>query len=469
MIISRTKSILLVCFVSIAVHLPGIASPLLDIHSWRQTQTAAIARNYHENGYHFLSPQINWEGHFSGTISTEFPIYNYLLALLWPTAGLGDIWGRILSSLFAMLAAVYMYLLAKELLDEETALLSALIFTVLPVGIYFTHTVQPEALGLLGMIAGLYHIRKRGWGHMTAAAVFLSLAPLVKLPYAYIWLPAAWLAFKNPNRKTALAALAFPVLTVIVWYFHFAGRAAVQVVPSNGGLFSMMSQGQVWFSSEFYEKLFVSRFPELVTTYTGLLLFFIGIRKCFKISESFFSLWLFSGIAYLILGGYYTYEHEYTLLPLTAPVAVFIALGFARLRAGNSKWLKTAAIVLLVAIPLNAGLRIRHWYELRDVFLLNARERIPVISAREDLFLCNINNLPLYLYHIHRNGFSQLVSGPDFKKTLAGFIKKDVKFFLTSKAALREDAAIEKYVRTQFPVVDEGKDYLIFRIDKGYR
>ena len=50
----KNKSVYLllsIFLLSIIIHLKGINSPLLDFHSWRQTQTAMIARNYYRNGF----------------------------------------------------------------------------------------------------------------------------------------------------------------------------------------------------------------------------------------------------------------------------------------------------------------------------------------------------------------------------------------------------------------------------------
>jgi hypothetical protein len=334
---------------------------------------------------------------------------------------------------------------------------------VLPVTVYFTHTVQPEAFGFMCMMAGLYHANKTGWKNFAAASAFLALAPLVKLPYSYIWLPAGWLAFRRAGCR-ALTILIFPAAAVFAWYALDAASAPVQVVPSTGsGLVALISRNAVWLSAEFYRKQFVSRFPETVTTYTGLVLFAIGVFRSFRWARWFFSIWFACSVAYLIAGGDYTFVHEYTLLPLAAPAAVFIAIGFSALHAGKP-WMHKLALVLLIAIPVNTAVRIRHWYSLHDTFLLDAREKVAAISGKDDLFLCNTDNLPLYLYHIHRNGYSKPVYGADIRNILAGYRAKGVRFLITSKEALERDGGSAAYLSANLPVAAEGRDYVIFRL-----
>src|ERR1700754_949430 len=94
---------------SLLVHLPGITSPLLDYHAYRQCQTASMARNYVRGGMHFLNPQLDTEG-TPVRAGTEFPVYSYLLAILFKLFGMHDIWGRILSAFFGAWGAVFLYL-----------------------------------------------------------------------------------------------------------------------------------------------------------------------------------------------------------------------------------------------------------------------------------------------------------------------------------------------------------------------
>src|SRR6185295_1799714 len=94
---------------SLLVHLPGIQSPLMDYQAYRQCQTASMARNYVRHGMHFLSPELDTEGP-PVRAGTEFPIYSYLLALLYKVSGVHEILGRLLSCLFAAWGAVYLYL-----------------------------------------------------------------------------------------------------------------------------------------------------------------------------------------------------------------------------------------------------------------------------------------------------------------------------------------------------------------------
>src|SRR5437762_630268 len=88
----------LIVLLSLLVHLPGIASPLLDYQAYRQCQTASMARNYVRHGMHFLNPELDTEGS-PARAGTEFPIYSYILAILFKVFGIREALGRLLSCL----------------------------------------------------------------------------------------------------------------------------------------------------------------------------------------------------------------------------------------------------------------------------------------------------------------------------------------------------------------------------------
>src|SRR2546421_2523080 len=54
-----------------SVRLIGIEQTFIDPWSWRQSDVAAIARNYFENGFHFARPRIDWAGNERGYVGTD--------------------------------------------------------------------------------------------------------------------------------------------------------------------------------------------------------------------------------------------------------------------------------------------------------------------------------------------------------------------------------------------------------------
>ena len=70
-------AILIVLFA--LIHMPWITTPPIDEHNWRQTDTAAVARNFQFESSNIFLPRVDGRGQFSGITGMEFPAYNYIL------------------------------------------------------------------------------------------------------------------------------------------------------------------------------------------------------------------------------------------------------------------------------------------------------------------------------------------------------------------------------------------------------
>ena len=58
-----------------------LKEPLIDKQAWRQTDTAAVARNFFEEDINILSPRVDWRGNGTGEVEMNFPLFPYLVSL----------------------------------------------------------------------------------------------------------------------------------------------------------------------------------------------------------------------------------------------------------------------------------------------------------------------------------------------------------------------------------------------------
>jgi hypothetical protein len=456
------------------MHLKGISSPLLDYHYHRQCQTASIARNYHENGLRFFRPQIDWNGGYRGMAATEFPLYTWLIGFLWPVL-FHEFWGRILAVLFSALTAVYLFRFLEDKLGREASFYAAVLFSFIPLEIYFGRTVQPEALALLSTVAAFDHWERalgpeRPPGDWLAAVFFAFFAISHKLPYAYLLVPMAYIAWQKLGKaavRDAGVLLAFPLVFAGVygWYHH--SSSGTYVVPAHVGEYlGLLDYGHLPYFVQFQ---FISRFPELAATYGGLLLMGFGLREIlFRKKLSFFAVWFCSICAYLIAGGRYTFSHEYTSLPLVPVNAAFMGEGLrilreraSGMRADLRGWAWAVLAVLVLAVPVHGILRIRHWYKISYAPLLGAEAAVDRFSKREDLFITNDRSGCAFLFYMHRRGW-----GWDFREDEKSTWERieerraqGARWLLLEKAAGFSDSAapFARKFYDRFPLVqDEG-------------
>ncbi len=375
-----------------------------------------MARNYVRHGMQFLSPEIDTEG-YPLRAGTEFPLFSYLLAILYKIFGLHEILGRVLSALFAAWGAAFLYELVRVRMGESVALWSALIVSVIPVHLYFTRTVQPESMALWGLLGFLLYADRWLNRHGTSrdwilAAGLGALGPLLKLPFLYVVL-LMWLFLGierygwNPWRQKAWIALLGVVIGLTWGWYHYAGTAPVEVLP--------LSSSEHWtnlkpiLTLRLWENQFISRFPELCLTYGGLLFAGLGIFSYRKAkSFPFLLAWLLATVFYVVALGEYGLIHRYTLLPAAPICAVLIACGvstfweYAKIHPAR----KLAFWILIISIPLHAGLRIKHWYRLERGWLFRAREVVAKLSRPQDLILPITTEPPVLLYYIDRYGYA---------------------------------------------------------------
>ena len=66
----------------------NIQSPIVGVHSWRQADTAAMARYFALENTSIWLPQIDWSGATKGYVKCEFPLFPYLVGQLYKLFGL---------------------------------------------------------------------------------------------------------------------------------------------------------------------------------------------------------------------------------------------------------------------------------------------------------------------------------------------------------------------------------------------
>ena len=63
---------------ALLLRLININKPIVGINTWRQADTAAMARNFVEYDGNILHPQIDWGGVPPSEVEAEFQIYTYI-------------------------------------------------------------------------------------------------------------------------------------------------------------------------------------------------------------------------------------------------------------------------------------------------------------------------------------------------------------------------------------------------------
>ncbi len=474
--LSRGLCLAGVAFLPLIVHAKGITAPLLDYHYHRQINTASIARIYSRDARPISQPRIDWDGSADRLAATELPVYMWVYGKLWTIAGLGEKWGRLISVAASALTALLLFILFEKEFGREDALWGGLIFSLLPVEIYFGRTVQPEATALLALIAALVFWRRslesdRSWLAWAGATFCAFIAIGLKLPYAHLFIPLAGLTWRKLGRRTLtdgrmyIAGL-LSTGAVIMWYLHV--RDGVYVVPTHvDDYINLLQYSRLLYFMQF--QIF-SRFPEIVITYSGLVFLIIGIRSIlWKKRDAFWISWFLGVVLHLLAMSGYSHSHEYTALPLAPVVAGLIGVGIARLRykaAAEPRKNRAVAFaglaLLIVAIPAHSALRISRWYRQGFEFLEGAGKAAASVSARSDLFYANCQAPSVLLYYLDRRGWSGELDAQamNAEKIIEAHRAEGARFIASEKRGLfgAPDGALWKMLSARNkPVWDDGK------------
>lgn len=340
-------------FVALAIRFVGLNQPFIDEWSWRQSDVAAIARNFYANGFHFAYPQIDWAGNEPGYVGTEFPILPFLAALTYRMAGIHAWIGRSQTLFLFGLSLPFFFLLMRKLCNGTAACWALIFYSFAPLQIMASRCFMPDVPSLSLSIVGLYLFLR--WNEATvaaapnrgskahyplllASALAISLAILMKIPTALIGVPLAVVAFNRFGlsvfRRGQLWLFgAIALLPSAAWYWH-AHQISEQFYPYHffgSGGFEIKPFG--WY-------LKIARF-----TLTSSLTVFVSViaiaglfTKWPQKGRRLFLWWGGVVLLFIVAAGYGN-RHPWYQLPLV-PIAAAFAGNFCRAianRFGNMR------------------------------------------------------------------------------------------------------------------------------------
>lgn len=334
--------------IALILRLYNIDSPIIGVHSWRQADTAAMARNFYEmqlarpglnNLWRFLYPQVDWGG--GGYSETEFPIYPAIVSGIYRLTGDHTVYARLVSVLFSLLGLYFLYRLVELCFDRAVAFWSALFYAILPLSVFYGRTVQPESLVMMSTLGGLYFfkrwtIRENKWD-LLGSWVLSAIALLAKvLPLIYLGIPLLFLAVVKYKarvfRRVDLWLYAIALLAVtFAWYHH-----AHQIYLDTGltfGFWSDDTDRYSWadlFSIKYWSDILLRLLVRHFAIF-GFLIALIGLTcKRNQPADYLWEVGLVSSLLANALAPTSSYIHEYYQLPVMLYGLVFVGKVYSR-------------------------------------------------------------------------------------------------------------------------------------------
>jgi 4-amino-4-deoxy-L-arabinose transferase-like glycosyltransferase len=432
--VARAKWLLLfIVLAALVVRLVAINQPFIDPWSWRQSDVAAIARNYLENGFHFARPQIDWAGNERGYVGTEFPILPFVAALAYRTAGVQEWIGRIEAVLFFIGALPFFFALVRRIFGESTALWATFFYAFAPLSIVASRAFMPDVPSLSLAVAGIYFFlrwseeEKFRW--LMLSAVLVSLALLIKLPMAIVGAPLLYLAmnqgaavYKPPidgglepatpwkRIVTRWELWFFAGVTLVpagFWYWH-AHRVAERFYPHHffgAGGFQIMSFAWYW------QLLRQTAFSSLT-----LLLFVLAILGAMVAPREKFSRlfhwWLAATVLFIFFVGYGN-RHQWYQLPLAPIAAVFAgcACVWIARTAMPRPLVAVGSLLLVLSFAASSWYCVQPLYRPAAASLRDLGLELNEATTSNALIIAATDGDPTVFYYAHRKGWHFLGDG----------------------------------------------------------
>jgi 4-amino-4-deoxy-L-arabinose transferase-like glycosyltransferase len=416
---------LYICIVGISIgarvyHIDG---PVADWHSWRQADTAAVARNFLQFGIDPLHPRYDDLSNIQtgvdnpqGWRMVEMPIYQVVATYLYkfiPGISL-EVSLRIVSIIATVGSVLLMGFLLTRLVSPFTGLVGAFIYAVLPFSIFYGRAILPGPFASFWALLSLSLLckadSKRFWHVLTIlAGVSAAIALLVRPMTAFLLLGSFYFLIKNgSNKQKILSFILYGLLSCIPlllwrrWILQFPQGIA----PSEW----LYNYGDIRFKGAWFHWLFARRIAELILGYWGLIPFGIGMAVKSVKKEGWFSfLWISGGLLYLIIFARGNVQHDYYQTLLIPIIVWFSAKGFVALIQPAANFHRLSSIGLAATCML--FLWAFSWFTIRTFYWINRPE---IVEAGKAAFL----------YQTHRQGWP---IGFDIEKK----IKQGAQYYVT--------------------------------------
>jgi len=480
---------------ALAIRVYDITDLPLDFHPTRQLFSAAKARGMY---YETLQNVPEWQREFAiqqwktkATIEPE--IMEHLAALLYRFAG-EQLWiPRLISAVFWLIGGIFTYLLARDMLSIDGAMLALAFYLLVPYGIFASRSFQPDPLMVVLTIAFWWLIyrwadltpspspSRRGgsWKWAILAGLVGGLAVLVKFVAAFFVIGGALGAMLGRFKLREL------VRNPQVWAISILGVLPGGLWIAYGeliaGLYNEGMSGR-FIPSLLASPLFYIKWQTKAAAVAGGLGIMLGLLGIFilrsKVVRTFLlGMWG----AYLVFGLYFNYHistHDYYSLPLVPIVALSLApLGdwfFARLTDAGGGWVRSAVIVVLLYGVFSIVWGVRNemksvdyrpqeafWAEIHDV--LDGRGSVVALTEDYGNRLeywgwQRATNWPSYgdLYQADVRG-----SQRDIEELFQEMAATKTIFLVTDLADFAKQKELQKLL-AKYPVLVQGDGYVIY-------
>ncbi len=490
-----------------SVRLYKIDAPLGDWHSFRQSDTASVTREYVQHGVDILRPQYHdvsniqsGQLNLDGWRMVEFPLLNALTASIlqtWPQLDL-VVTSRMVSIVSSLVSLACVLFLARKLFGRVTMVIAGVTFAFLPYSIYYSRVILPEpfmvmwsmlaAVGIYLWSSGLSKKTKQLFSKndiwLVLAALSFMIALLVK-PVALFFVPfyigIFWRFRVWRITPWILATALLTVALVPLWWW----RTWIQQFPSGIPASDWLLNGNgIRLKPAWWRWLFADRIGRLMFGYWGAPLLLIGwvagvqpwkAKKLKNMREWFIAIWKYKDswfqvegalifgavgmLAYLVVFASGNVQHDYYQIPLVPILVLLWARGASWLIEQGSGWLQkielsgVVAIIGLFSIAF-AWYEVAGWFNINNPAYVTAGAAVQQHTPDDALVIAPGFGDTTFLFQTERRGWP---IGFEIEDKIAAGAQ-----YYVSTAYDDEARRLEK----QFTVIEKTEEYILIDLQQ---
>jgi len=522
--ISRLSTCLLtaILIVGAILRFNHITQPLIDAFSWRETDTAMMAENYHSTNWNILCTKLNWDGPGPGYQGREFQTLSYLTALLYLLVGQHDWVGRAVAVMFGLWGIFALYQLVRRVWDEQRAVASAAVMALLPGSIFIERSFLPDpamvALVTTATWLLVAYLQTDRWPYLILASVIGTWGFLTKITGLIVAIPMLYSMLAilsrrrmlHPSRLATLGTAAVFGLVPLVGYYLWARHLALSYPPyhfAGSGNWLWDNGLREWWNHSYFLPRLYQRFsgwiwtgPVILLVLLGLLCPFLKQGRASWAGEQepsrneasvdglykapwLFHWWLLAGIVYYFIGAQELVENPWNFHIIDPAAAALTGHGIVVLTSFTARLARpfiSAGLLLVIAVSGQRGLTAMYKPYAEQSYRLGLALR--QLTRRSDLVVTVANAIgdPTAIYYSGRRGWvfpPASVSGNWVE--LPENDEESIRFFEAlrvqgadwlgivaeqKKELWQDHAQLMSYIQRTCEFTVETRDYVIYRI-----
>lgn len=461
-----------ILLIAVILRCYNLTAPLSDAYSWRQADTASVARNFVRNGFDFLHPQYDDLSSIQSGIENpkgyrfvEAPIYNAIFAVCYKVLPIFtiEVWGRIITLLFSLVIICVLYYLCFYEADRTTAIVSAAVYAIMPSFVFFSRVVLPETPALSMSFLSIFwlykYVKKREDEFTSSLFYFLSLfsfaiSILIKPTALFYAIPLGYLFIKKyefdvVKRLHPYLFFFLAFLPLILWRLYI--QQFPEGIPASDWLITQVNtfegQKNIFFKPAFFRWIFYERINTMI--FGGYLTVFFVIGIITKRKSLFLHSIGFAALLYLFVFQGGNVQHEYYQTLILPPLALFTGIGISTILTNRKIFLHPLLTSFLILILCVFAFLFSYYYKVKDFYTypqdLNFMVKIiQTFTSPDDKIVADRMGDTTLLYLSDRKGF------PILSGTVEQLRNKGYRFILTDQKKSIEEMSNEIGVQIIF-------------------